>query len=166
VRTHDLSSFFDASAVPVFGVLAVCGWACPANAAPCAAFEAAGLPFYACASEDGLGGFRLSPGGQASVGALRLEDESGPFFLLSMDYEESDRAGPWTAAADFVLTLRWDSAGPRRGELRAQFCAPDGRPVPVRLRFRRPPEPRSCGQWTTLLDGLAFPAAVAGDGRH
>jgi hypothetical protein len=146
-------------AAATFGVLAACGRADPANAAPCAAFEAAGVPFYACAS-GGPSGFRLSAGGQTSVGALRFEDENGPFFLLSMDYEEDDRVGAWTAAADFVVTLRWDGAGPRRDKLAAEFCGPAG-PVPVRIRFQAPPEPLSCGQWATLLDGLAFPAGTA-----
>ena len=124
------------------------------------AFDAAGVPFFACVTADGIGGLRLSAGGQTSVGALLLENESGPFLLLSMDYEEGDRVGGWMATAEFVLTLRWDRAGPRRGRLMAEFCAPSG-PVPVRVGFQGSPEPCSCGQWTTLLDGLAFPNAVA-----
>ncbi|MBD0273612.1 MAG: hypothetical protein ICV73_17005 [Acetobacteraceae bacterium] len=141
----------------VLGVLAACGWADPASAARCAAFEAEGVPFYVCTSH-GSEGFWLSARGQPSVFALRLEDESGPFFLLSMDYEEGDRVGAWTAAADFVLTLRWDGAGPRRDKLTAEFCARG--PAPVRVRSGGAPEPRPCGQWTTLLDGLAFPAVA------
>lgn len=142
----------------ILGLLAACGWADPAGAAPCVAFGAAGVPFYACVN-GGRVGFWLSAGAQSSVAALLEQDEGGPFFLLSMDYEEDDRVGAWTAEADFVVTLRWDSAGPRRDELAVQFCGP--RPVPVRIRFQGPPEPRLCGQWTTLLDGLDFPSAVA-----
>ena len=147
------------AAAAVFGASAFCAWADPAGAARCVAFEAAGVPFYACVS-NWPGGFRLSAGGQASVGALRVGDESGPFLLLSMDYEEGDRVGAWTAATDFVVTLRWDGAGPRRDTLAAEFCAPGG-PVPVRVHFEGPPQPRSCGQWTTLLDGLAFPSSAS-----
>lgn len=156
---HDFPSPFRAIAASVCGLLAAGGWADPASAARCVAFEAAGVPFYTCVSE-WPGAFRLSAGGQASVGALLLEDDSGPFLLLSMDYEEGDRVGAWTATTGFVLTLRWDGAGPRRDKLTAEFCAPG--PVPVRMHFEGPPEPRLCGQWTTLLDGLPFPAdAVA-----
>lgn len=155
MRDHHPPRRATAAAASVLGTLAACCWAGPAGAVPCAAFEAAGVPFYACAG-GGRAGFRLSAGGQASVGALRLEDESGPFFLLSMDYEEGDRVAAWTATADFVVTLRWDGAGAGRSELRAEFCGPG--PVPVRVRFEGPPEPRRCGQWTTLLGGLEFPA--------
>jgi hypothetical protein len=157
VRDHDPPRRA-AAAASLLGPLAACCWAGPASAAPCAGFEAAGVPFYACAG-GGRAGFRLSAGGQTSVGALRLEDESGPFFLLSMDYEEGDRVGAWTASADFVVTLRWDGAGPRRGELAAEFCGPG--PVPVRVRFAGSPEPRWCGRWVTLLGGLDFPDDTA-----
>lgn len=147
-----------------FFIMAACCRAAPAGATPCAAFEAAGVPFFACASNDGPGALRLSAGGQTSVGGLRLEDESGPFFLLSMDYEAGDHVGAWTAATGFVLTLRWDGAGPRRDVLAAEFCAPW--PVPVRLHFEGPPEPRTCGQWATLLEGVAFPAAATAARRR
>lgn len=161
--THKFPSPPAATAASLLGILIAGGWAGPASAARCADFEAAGVPFYTCIS-DGPAGFRLSAGEQTSVGALRLEDENGQFLVLSMDYEEGDRVGAWTAATDFVVTLRWGSAGPHRDELAVEFCGP--RPVPVRIRFQGPPEPRSCGQWTTLLDGLTYPDKVTERRRH
>jgi hypothetical protein len=81
-----------------------------------------------------------------------------------MDYEEGDRIAAWTAATDFVVTLRWDSAGPHRDKLTAEFC---GRgPVPVRVWLETPPERWSCGQRVTLLDGLAFRAAAVQRQKH
>lgn len=142
----------------LLGLFAACGWAGPASAAPCASFEAAGVPFHACVDE-GRGGFWLSAGGQPSASASRGEDENGRFHILSMDYEEGDRVGVWKAAADFVVTLRRDGAGPRRGDLAAEFCGPG--PVPVRVRHEWPPEPRRCGQWAVLIGGSDLPAGAA-----
>lgn len=90
------------------------------------AFSAAGVPFYTC-TKAGSRGFWLSAEGQPSVVALHFDGEGGPQFILSMDYEEGDPVGAWVASTDFVVTLRRDSAGPRRGELTAEFCDP----VPV-----------------------------------
>ena len=158
---RDLPASLPTAAAFILGVLITCGWADPASAR-CAAFDAAGVPFYACAAR-GSGSFWLSARGQPAVRALRLDGDGGPFFLLSMDYEEGDRAGAWTASAGFVLTLRRGGAGPRRDQLAAEFCGPA--PVPVRQGPEGPPEPRSCGQWTTLLDGSAFRSDVAVERR-
>lgn len=136
-------------AASVFGVLAP---ECRANStsAQCAAFSAAGVPFYTCTRAGG-GGFWLSAGGQASVAALHLDGEGGPRFVLSMDYEKGDPVGAWVASTDFVVTLRWDSAGPRRGELTAEFCGPA--PVPVAIS-EDGTTMRACGTHVPLMKGL------------
>jgi hypothetical protein len=138
-------------AASAFGVLAPGCWASAAGVR-CAAFNAAGIPFYTC-TRPGVGGFWLSAGGQASVTALHTEGKGGPLFILSMDYEAGDPAGAWVASTDFVVTLRWDSAGPRRGELTAEFCGPA--PVPVAV-LGGDTTLRTCGTLVPLIEGLQW----------
>lgn len=127
---------------------------CQANSAgvQCAAFSAAGVPFYTC-TKAGSRGFWLSAGGQPSVVALPLDGEGGPQFILSMDYEEGDPVGAWVASTDFVVTLRWDSAGPRRGELTGEFCGPA--PVPVAVSGNGITM-RACGTHVPIMKGLRW----------
>lgn len=128
----------------------------------CVAFEAMALPFRVCVGASALGGgFSLhGPGQPGGVGGLLFDNEGEPpFFLLSTDYEAGVPVGGHPPPPHyFRLTLRWESAGPWRGILAAEFCGPE--PVPVRLGAAAP-ELRFCGQWATLVDGLAFPSDAA-----
>jgi hypothetical protein len=118
---------FLAVAVSAFTIVAPGCWA-DTTAGGCAAFVAAGVPFYTCI-RGGVGGFLLSAGGQASVVALLRDGDDGPQFILSMDYEAGDPVGTWAVSNDFDLILRWDRDGPEAGKLTAEFCGPF--PVPV-----------------------------------
>jgi hypothetical protein len=135
----------------------------PAEARPqdCVAFQVAELSFQACVDPAAPGGgFSLhGPSQSSALGGFLLDEGKEPFFLLSTDFEADVPIGGHAPPRSyFRLTLRWDSSGPRRGELALEVCGPQL--VAVRVRVTSPQELQGCGQWITLLDDLMFPAHV------
>jgi hypothetical protein len=134
-----------------------------AEAAParCTTFEVAELPFSACVDVAAPGGgFVLyGPGYSNGLGGLLVDGEEEPFFLLNTDYAPDTPIGLHAPPPSyFSLTLRWDSAGTRRGILAMEVCGP--RPLVVRLEMRGPGDLRHCGQWMTLMADLEFPGTL------